>query len=82
MIINQASGASRKDSIGLSVYYPSSGYINWKYELLNFAKDNNINVPEEYLGLLGEQGPTSVDFSKLPQDLQTAIEVNPSKIIN
>lgn len=40
MIINQASGASRKDSIGLSVYYPSSGYINWKYESLNFAKDN------------------------------------------
>ena len=42
MIINQASGASRKDSIGLSVYYPSSGYINWKYELLNFAKDNKF----------------------------------------
>ena len=41
MIINHASGASRKDSIGLSVYYPSSGYIKWTYESLNFTTNNN-----------------------------------------
>ena len=51
----------------------SQGASTGRNRFFNFAKDNNINVPEEYLGLLGEQGPTSVDFSKLPQDLQTAI---------
>ena len=51
----------------------SEGASTGRNRFFNFAKNNNINVPEEYLGLLGEQGPTSIDFSKLPQDLQTAI---------
>jgi len=51
----------------------SQGASTGRNRFFNFAKDNNINVPEEYLGLLGEQGPTSIDFSKLPEDLQTAI---------
>jgi len=51
----------------------SQGASTGRNRFFNFAKNNNINVPEEYLGLLGEQGPTSIDFSSLPQDLQTAI---------
>ena len=41
--------------------------------LLNFAKDNNITISQEYLNLLGQQGIQSIDFSALPEDLQTAL---------
>jgi hypothetical protein len=41
--------------------------------LLNFAKDNNITIPQKYLNLLGQQGIQSIDFSALPEDLQTAL---------
>ena len=51
----------------------SEGASTGRNRFFNFVKDNNIKVPVEYLDLLGEQGPTSIDFSSLPQDLQTAI---------
>ncbi len=39
MVISQSAGDSRKDSMGLSIYYPYSGNISWRYDGLNFFKD-------------------------------------------
>jgi len=39
MVISQSAGDSRKDSLGLSIYYPYSGNISWKYDGLNFFED-------------------------------------------
>ncbi|MDP6575662.1 MAG: clostripain-related cysteine peptidase [Candidatus Peribacteraceae bacterium] len=39
MVISKSTGNSRKDSLGLSIYYPYSGDIGWKYKGLNFFKE-------------------------------------------
>ena len=36
MVIAKSTGNSRKESLGLSVYYPYSGNVSWKYDGLNF----------------------------------------------
>jgi hypothetical protein len=45
MVIDKSTGNSRKDSLGLSIYYPYSGNVSWKYDGLNF-------FTEEYGGNL------------------------------
>ena len=45
MVIAKSTGNSRKESLGLSVYYPYSGNVSWKYDGLNF-------FAEEYGGNL------------------------------
>ena len=45
MVIAKSTGNSRKESLGLSVYYPYSGNVSWKYDGLNF-------FTEEYGGNL------------------------------
>ena len=45
MVIDKSTGNSRKESLGLSVYYPYSGNVSWKYDGLNF-------FTEEYGGNL------------------------------
>ena len=39
MVISKSTGNSRKDSLGLSIYYPYSGNISWNYSGLNFFKE-------------------------------------------
>ncbi|MDB4530871.1 Ig-like domain-containing protein [bacterium] len=39
MVIAKSTGESRKNSLGLSIYYPYSGNVSWRYDDLNFFKE-------------------------------------------
>jgi hypothetical protein len=83
---NSVSKAESDNKIDVHQYGGGPGRGKYQYEigdeqgastarnrLLNFAKDNNITIPQKYLDLLGKQGTQSIDFSALPEDLQTAL---------